>query len=109
MQRGNPSSPSRSGWAKAAAAPAPARKSGSLHGAVQIHIDQAPEKGADLDTLRPLRRAQDGGNEATVGVEDDDRLEAVFVIGRTFVLRTRMAANAWGRRPFRVSRSERRR
>jgi hypothetical protein len=72
----------------------------------RLHIDQAPEKGADLDTLRPLRRAQDGGNEATVGVEDDDRLEAVFVIGRTFVLRTRMAANDWGRRPFRASRSE---
>src|SRR5512147_1097521 len=46
----------------------------------RLHIDQAPEKGADLDTLRPLRRAQDGGNEATVGVEDDDRLEAVVVI-----------------------------
>jgi hypothetical protein len=42
--------------------------------------DQTPEKGADLDTLRPLRRARDGGDEAAVGVEDDDRLEAVFVV-----------------------------
>jgi hypothetical protein len=42
--------------------------------------DQAPEKGADLDTLWPLRRAQDGGDEAAVGVEDDDRLEAVVVV-----------------------------
>src|SRR5512132_3847988 len=42
--------------------------------------DQAPEKGADLDALRPLRRAQDGGDEAALAIEDDDRLEAVVVI-----------------------------
>src|SRR5512132_2616792 len=38
--------------------------------------DQAPQKGTDFDALRPLRRAQDGGDEATILVEDDDRLEA---------------------------------
>ena len=41
---------------------------------------QAAEKGADLDALRPLRRAQDGGDEAAVAIEDDDRLEAVVVV-----------------------------
>jgi hypothetical protein len=41
---------------------------------------QATEKGADLDALRPLRRAQDGGDEAPLAIEDDDRLEAVFVV-----------------------------
>ena len=41
---------------------------------------QAAEKGADLDALRPLRGAQHGGNEAAVGIEDDDRLKAVVVV-----------------------------
>src|SRR5512147_164578 len=41
---------------------------------------QATEKGADLDALRPLRRAKDGGDETAVLVEDDDRLEAVLVV-----------------------------
>ena len=31
--------------------------------------DQAPEKGADLDALRPLRRAQDGGDEAALAMK----------------------------------------
>ena len=42
--------------------------------------DQAAQKGADLDALRPLRRAQDGGDEAALAIEDDDRLEAVVVV-----------------------------
>ena len=42
--------------------------------------DQAAEKGPDLDALRPLRRAQDGGDEAAIAVEDDDRLKAVVVV-----------------------------
>src|SRR5512144_2852482 len=42
--------------------------------------DQAPQKGTDFDALRPLRRAQDGGDEATILVEDDDRLEAVVIV-----------------------------
>jgi hypothetical protein len=46
----------------------------------RIAADQAPEKGADLDAPRPLRRAQDGGDEAALAIEDDDRLEAVVVI-----------------------------
>ena len=41
---------------------------------------QAAEEGADFDALRPLRRAQDGGDEAAVFVQDDDRLEAVVVV-----------------------------
>jgi hypothetical protein len=41
---------------------------------------QAAEKGPDLDALRPLRRAQDGGDEAAVGIEDDDRLKPVVVV-----------------------------
>ena len=41
---------------------------------------QATQKGADLDTLRPLRRAQHGGDEAAVFVEDDDRMEPVVVV-----------------------------
>src|SRR5512134_1306649 len=42
--------------------------------------DEAAEKGADLDALRPLRRAQEGGNEAAVAVKHDDRLESLFVV-----------------------------
>ena len=42
--------------------------------------DQAAQKRPDLDALRPLRRAQEGGDEAALGIEDDDRLEAVFVV-----------------------------
>jgi len=41
---------------------------------------QATQKGTDLDALRPLRRAQQGGDEATLAIEDDDRLEAVLVV-----------------------------
>ena len=41
---------------------------------------QATQKRPDLDALRPLRRAQEGGDEATLGIEDDNRLEAVFVV-----------------------------
>ena len=41
---------------------------------------QAAQKGADLDALRPLRRAQHGGDKAAVAVEDDDRLEAIVVV-----------------------------
>src|SRR5512134_966004 len=42
--------------------------------------DETAEKGADLDAPRPLRRAQEGGDEAAVAVEHDDRLESVFVV-----------------------------
>ena len=41
---------------------------------------QAAQKRPDLDALRPLRRTQDGGNEAALAIEDDDRLEAVVVV-----------------------------
>ena len=41
---------------------------------------QATQKRPDLDALRPLRRAQDGGDKAALAIEDDDRLEAVFVV-----------------------------
>jgi hypothetical protein len=37
--------------------------------------DQAAEKSPDLDAFRSFRRAQDGGDEATILVEDDDRLK----------------------------------
>ena len=42
--------------------------------------DEAAQKRPDLDALRPLGRAQQGGDEATLGIEDDDRLEAVVVV-----------------------------
>ena len=42
--------------------------------------DEAAQKCPDLDALRPLRRAQEGGDEAALGIEDDDRLEAVVVV-----------------------------
>ena len=41
---------------------------------------QPAEKGPDLNALRPLRRAQQRGDEATILVENNDRLEAVFVV-----------------------------
>ena len=41
---------------------------------------QATQKRPDLDALRPLGRAQQGGDEAAFAIEDDDRLEAVFVV-----------------------------
>src|SRR5512132_3892657 len=41
---------------------------------------QAAQKGTDFDALRPFRRAQDGGDEAALAIEDDDRLEAVVVV-----------------------------
>src|SRR5512132_213477 len=42
--------------------------------------DEAAQKRPDLDAIRPLGRAQEGGDEATLGIEDDDRLEAVVVV-----------------------------
>ena len=42
--------------------------------------DEAAQKCPDLDALRPLRRAQDGGDEAALAIEDDDRLKAVGAI-----------------------------
>ena len=36
--------------------------------------------GADLDALQPLRRAQEGGDEAALAIEDNDRLETVVVV-----------------------------
>ena len=57
-----------------------AQQDGHLRPIGADRADQAPEKGADLDALRPLRRAQDGGDEAALAIEDDDRLEAVVVI-----------------------------
>ena len=42
--------------------------------------DDAAQKRPDPDALRPLRRAQQGGNEAALAIEDDDRLETVVVV-----------------------------
>src|SRR6266511_1473708 len=42
--------------------------------------DDAAQKRPHLDALRPLGRAQEGGDEAPLAIEDDDRLEAVFVV-----------------------------
>jgi hypothetical protein len=41
---------------------------------------QAAEKGPDLDAVRPFRRAHERRDEATILIEDDDRLEAILVI-----------------------------
>src|SRR6266542_902358 len=41
---------------------------------------QAAEKSPDLAAARPFRRAQERSDEATILVEDDDRLETVVVV-----------------------------
>ena len=41
---------------------------------------QAAEKRPDLDAVWPFRRAQERRDEATILIEDDDRLEAILVI-----------------------------
>jgi len=42
--------------------------------------EQAAQKRSDLPTARAFGRTQHGGHEATLAVEDDDGLEAVFVV-----------------------------
>ena len=44
------------------------------------HAHQAAEKSPDLAAARPFRRAQECSDEATILVEDDDRLETVVVV-----------------------------
>ena len=57
-----------------------ARGSPPAAGWAADRADQAAQKGADFDALRPFRRAQQGGDEAALAIEDDDRLKAVFVV-----------------------------
>src|SRR5262249_1916008 len=43
--------------------------------------DQTAHKAADLYPARPLARPQHGGDKAAFPIKDDDRLEAVIVMG----------------------------
>ena len=60
---------------------------------------QAPQESANLLAAGPLGGAKHGGDEATLAIEHDDRLKAVFI-----VMRIKTAATAGRHEPHRTCR-----